>query len=251
MIDVYTAMTLDGDSPVPLYFQIQSCLMKAIDNGTLMPGNKLPSERELAAKLAVNRLTVRQAMSELVNEGFLTRKRGLGTFVARPKVEQGLSKLTSFTEDMRKRGLRPAARLIALEVQGADKKMAQSLRIGLGEAVIVIERLRLADEEPMALEISHLPAGRFPAFLTLRTEVSQGSLYDIVRDRYNVTLCAAVETLEAKVASAREAALLEMPSGMPVLLRERVTFDQNGIPVEYARSLYRSDRYKFMVEVGQ
>lgn len=250
-VDFYAGIQLDGDSPVPLYSQIMESIRRAVESGQILPLEKLPSEREIAEKLNVNRLTVRQAVGELVSAGILTRRRGLGTYVARPKVEQALNKLTSFTEDMRNRGFRTATRLLELQIAPADRKVSQALGVAPDEPVIAVERLRLADEEPMALEVSHLPAARFPDLLLHKHELAHTSLYEILRACYNVTLDVAEETLEARLASAKEASLLEIHSGSPVLQRERVTLDQDGTPVEFVRSLYRADRYKFMVRMGR
>jgi len=250
-VDFCARIKLDGDSPIPLYSQIMESLRKAVECGQLRPLEKLPSEREMAESLNVNRLTVRQAIGELVSDGVLMRRRGLGTYVARQKVEQGLNKLTSFTEDMISRGFIPATKLLELQIVPADKRVSQALGMSLDEPVIAIERLRLADVEPMALEMSHLPAARFPGFLLRNKELAYKSLYEILRVYYRVTPTVAMETLEARLATVKEAALLKIHYGSPVLQRERVTLDHEDTPMEFVRSLYRADRYKFMVRMGK
>ena len=145
-----------------LYLRIKDWLRESIEKGDYRPGERIPSEYELTQRFGVSRSTVRQAISELVLEGWLYRIQGSGTFVARPKYRQTLSRLTSFTEDMRLLGLRPRSRLLLFEIREADEKIAQTLRIPLGDEVVHIERLRFADDEPMALNTSILPLRLVP-----------------------------------------------------------------------------------------
>lgn len=242
-------MTLQTDSPVPLYFQLQAIIKRLIETGHVSCGDRLPSERQIAEWAMINRLTVRQALAALVNEGVLIRRRGLGTFVAPPKLEQGLTKLTSFTEDMLRRGLSPSTVVLSLSVQAAEQRIAQALWLTPGEEVIVLERLRLADDKPMALEVSHMPYRRFPDFLTAGFDLARTSLYETLRRHYNVEFARAIETLEARSALSREAELLGIASGAPLLARERTTLDRADVPLEHVRSLYRADRYRFVIEV--
>ena len=243
-------MTLQADSPVPLYFQLQTKIKLLIETGQLAYGDRLPSERQIAELAMINRLTVRQALTALANEGVLTRRRGLGTFVATPKLEHGLAKLTSFTEDMQRRGLTPSTVVLSLGIQAAEQRVAQALGLAAGEEVIVLERLRLADGTPMALEVSHLPCRRFPDFLTEGFDFARTSLYDTLRRHYNVNFARAIETLEARSDLSREAELLGIASGSPLLARERTTLDITDVPLEHVRSLYRADRYRFVIEVA-
>lgn len=207
-------LVLQADSPVPLYYQLQAKIKRLVEEGHFAYGDRLPSERQIAEMVMVNRLTVRQALMALVNEGVLTRKRGLGTFVAPPKLEHGLTKLTSFTEDMHKRGLKPSTRVLSLSVQSVEKKVNLLLGLGAHEDIIVIERLRLADDKPMALEVAHLPCRRFPGFMALRVDLAYASLYDTLRLHYGIEFARASETLEARVASVREAELLGIQVGL-------------------------------------
>ena len=248
-IGCFERIVLQTDNPVPLYFQLQTKIKSLIEAGHIACGDKLPSERQMAEWSMINRLTVRQALTALVNEGVLTRKRGLGTFVAPPKLEQGLAKLTSFTEDMHRRGLTPTTVVLSLGVKAADQRIGTLLGLTAGEEVIVLERLRLADGKPMALEVSHLPCHRFPGFLAAEFDLARTSLYDILRSHYHVEFARAGETLEARSASSREAELLGITSGAPLLARERTTRDTQEVPFEHVRSLYRADRYRFVLEV--
>ncbi|MBT9156945.1 MAG: HTH-type transcriptional repressor DasR [Firmicutes bacterium] len=150
---------------------------------------------------------------------------------------------------MHKRGLKPSTRVLSLSVQSVEKKVNLLLGLGAHEDIIVIERLRLADDKPMAFEVAHLPCRRFPGFLALRVDLAYASLYDTLRLHYGIEFARASETLEARVASVREAELLGIPSGAPLLARERTTYGQGDEPIEHVKSLYRADRYRFMYEV--
>jgi len=230
----------------PLYSQIKSHLLEAIESGQLRPGDRVPSERELTTQFAVSRMTARQALTELENMGRLVRIQGKGTFVATPKLTQSLASLTSFTEDMRSRGMVPGARVLAVGEEPASLRVATALGIREGDRVIKVERLRLADGEPMALETSRVPADCCPDLLV--SDLTDRSLYQVLRER-GVELARATQSLEAVLADGPEAEVLRVKDGAALLLLERVSCDPQGRPVEYVRSLYRGDRYRFITEL--
>jgi GntR family transcriptional regulator len=233
-------------APVPLYYQIMSRLLEMIDTGQLKAGDRVPSERELTEQYGVSRMTVRQALRELEAQGYLERVQGKGTFVSIPKVEQPLLSLTSFTEDMRRRGLTPGSVLISAQVVPAGRRCGQALGVSETEPVVRLERLRLAGGQPMALEVTHLPAHLCPGILD---DDLTGSLYKILAERYGIALASATQSLEAVSATGPEAKLLGVREGAPLLLMERTSRDREGRVVEYARSLYRGDRYRFSTEM--
>ncbi|HWI66045.1 MAG TPA: GntR family transcriptional regulator [Symbiobacteriaceae bacterium] len=235
------------DIPIPLYYQIKARLLEAIENGQLKPGDRVLSERELTTQFGVSRMTARQALTELENQGYLYRVQGKGTFVATPKLEQPLVGLTSFTEDMRRRGLEPAARVLSAVEVVAGRKVARALGVGETASVYRLERLRLAGGEPMALEISHIPVALAPGLLD-GGPVEQ-SLYRVLGERYDVHLIRAMQSLEAVAANAYEAEILHVREGTPLLLLERISRDHLDRPVEFVRSLYRGDRYRFTTEL--
>jgi GntR family transcriptional regulator len=207
------------------------------------PGSPIPTERSLAAEFDVSRTTVRQALAELTVEGRLLRVQGKGTFAAEPKVAQRLQ-LSSYTEDMRAQGREPSSRLLEISEDPADIDLARLLNIRAGAKVLRMHRLRLADNEPMAIETTHLPLSRFRG---LRRYVSSGgSLYQVLRERFGVEMGHAEETIETALASPEEAELLGADVGLPMLLLSRHSFDSTGNPVEWVRSVYRGDRYKFV-----
>jgi len=233
---------------VPLYCQLKAVILERIENGELQPNDPLPSEKELMEQYGLSRTTVRQAISELVREGYIYRLRGKGTFVSRPKMQHGLRRLTSFSEDMRSRGLRPGAQVLEFGRVKPSRKVAGHLELTGDEEVYKIVRLRFADDEPVGLQESYvrLEAGK----VIRRDDVEgEGSLYDLLESRFHIQLNEADETVEATLADAREAGLLGIKKGSPLLLRERVTYALGGRPVEFVKTLYRADRYKYLVHV--
>ncbi len=234
-----------GSAPrEPKYYRLKRHLTEL--TRTLPAGSLVPTERTLAVEFETSRTTVRQALTELVVEGRLERIQGRGTFVAKPKVAQSLE-LTSYTQDMRSQGLEPASRLITLEYVRADAEQAVRLDVRVGARVIHLVRLRLVNGEPMAIERTYLAAARFPR---LRQHLDRlGSLYAALDLGYGVRLRSAEETIETALASPEEAALLGVEVGLALLLLSRHGFDFDGRPVEWGRSVYRGDRYRFVAHL--
>ena len=229
---------------VPKYYGLKRHLLEMTE--TLPPGTPVPPERTLAAEFDTSRTTVRQALQELVVEGRLERIQGKGTFVAKPKVSQTLQ-LTSYTEDMKAQGLEPASQLLDIGYVTADDRLAGLLDVATGGRVLRIERLRLASGEPMAIETTHLSAKRFPALR--RSLVKYSSLYTALAEVYDVRLAEAEETIETSLATPREAGLLGTDVGLRMLMLSRPSLDTSGEPVEWVRSVYRGDRYKFVARL--
>lgn len=241
-----TAEAPEGDlgHREPKYYRVKRHLLDRIDS--LPPGSAVPPERVLSTELGTSRTTVRQALQELVIEGRLQRIQGKGTFVAKPKMAWPLQ-LTSYTEDIKAHGLNPTSRLMDMAYVAANEELAERLDIKPGGRVLRIERLRLADAEPMAIELTHLSARRFPG---LRRHLDRTpSLYKVLESEYDVALAEAEETIETVLAPPREALLLGTDTGSPVLLLSRHSRDTAGRPVEWVRSWYRGDRYKFVAHL--
>lgn len=229
---------------VPKYYRLKRHLLEMTQ--TMPAGTPVPPERALATEFDTSRTTVRQALQELVVEGRLERIQGKGTFVAKPKVAQALQ-LTSYTEDMRAQGLEPTSRLLEIGYIAAGDDLAARLAIRPGGRVLRIERLRLANGEPMAIETTHLSVRRFPS---LRRHLAKySSLYAALSEVYDVHLAEAEETIETALATPREAGLLDVDVGLPMLLLSRHSFDADNTPVEWVRSVYRGDRYKFVARL--
>jgi GntR family transcriptional regulator len=208
----------------------------------LEAGAALPTERELCTEFGVSRATVRHVLHQLEVERRIYRQQGKGTFVGSAKIEQRLG-LTSHTEEMRASGIRPGSKLIDVTRVQASIEVGAALRLGEGAEVLQIERLRLADGDPIAIEVLYLNAARFDGISSALGE--DVSFYQLLSSDYGVELASAEETIEATVAGAREAKLLGCGAGSALLLLSRLTFDTKGRPIEYVRSLYRGDRFRF------
>lgn len=233
---------LHRDGPVPLYYQLKQLLKEQLaQNGGHPPDSRIPGEEELAATYRVSRMTARQAITELVNEGVLYRRPGKGTFVARPKIERKLARLTGYYEEMTERGLRPGARILGESVVAAGRKLASLLELRPEDKVIQIFRLRLADGEPMAIQAVHLPHERCPNLVN--DDLTLLSLYQLLEQKYGLKLGHAREKITATTASRQQAALLAISKDAPLLQIERLTFLDSGVPIEYVESFYRADRY--------
>ncbi|GAA5171655.1 MULTISPECIES: GntR family transcriptional regulator [Amycolatopsis] len=225
----------------PKYWALKQHLLDLLES--LPPGSPIPTERALATDFGVSRTTVRQALADLTAEGRLHRVQGKGTFAAEPKLAQRLQ-LSSYTEDMRAQGREPSSKLLEIEELPSEPEMSKLLGIRSGAKILRMRRLRLADGEPMALETTHLPLSRFRG---LRKHISGGgSLYAVLREQFGVQMERAEETIETSLAGPVEAELLGADVGMPVLLLSRHSFGSDGKPVEFVRSIYRGDRYKFV-----
>jgi GntR family transcriptional regulator len=239
---------INKNSVVPIYYQLKEYIKDQIDSENLNVGEMIPSERELAEEFEINRMTVRQAVNELVNEGHLRRQRGVGTFVSKSKINQGLSRLSNFTTDMMNKGMKPGAKLLSMEVIPAPKKIAAKLQIPEGEQVVELFRLRIADGEPMALERSYLPYSKVSPIMN--EDMEKQSLYKVLEEKCQLKLLRALQTIEISYSNPTDAHYLEIGPDSPVLLIERVTFLEDDQPIECVSSIYRSDRYKFSIEMN-
>jgi len=241
-------LRIDKRSPLPIYYQLKEGLREQIESGVLRPHDRVPSERELEKMYHISRMTARRALSELEAEGYVYRARGKGSFVAEPKIRQGLLWLTSFTEDMRDRGMKAGAQVLGTAVIVGDEKLARRFGADPAEEFVKIQRLRLADGEPMALETSFLRRRFCEGIEWL--DFTDRSLYKTLQEEYGLCFGRAEQMVEAKLADEFEAKLLGVKLGTPMLAMERITYlDDGETVVEYARSVYRGDRYKLFVEL--
>ena len=230
-------------SPIKLSQHVKNWLRDAIESDVYRSGEQIPSENELVAKFGVSRSTIRHAISELALEGWLYRIQGRGTFVSKPKFRQTLSRLTSFTEDMRMLGLTPKSKLLLCQAEEPDQITIKQLGLSPGDEVIRLERLRLADDEPVAINISILPRKLVPGLDEM--DLENQSLYEILEKHYGHIIARAEQTLEPVLADEAAAQLLQVPSNTPLLLVEGVTFLRNDVAIERLRIFYCGDRYKF------
>src|ERR687887_2663695 len=209
-------------------------------------GDAIPSERQLSVDLGVSRPTLRAALDGLVRDGYLVRRQGSGTFVGRPKIAQELT-VTSFSEDMRRRGMVPTSRTLDLRVISAGARLGQLLHVSPSEPIVVVTRLRLADGATMAIETLHVPQSLVPG-LTAK-DLDAGSFYELMASRYGIVVPSGIQTIEPTVTSEDESAALNVPLHSPAFLFQRTSRSQMGQIVESVRSIYRGDRYKLITEL--
>ncbi len=227
----------------PLYERLQRVLHNAIEAGSLQPGRALPSERELAKLASLSRVTVRKAIAALVSKGLLTQRHGAGTFVSE-RIVKSFSTLTSFTDDLRARGLNPRSRFLDRSVGEVTPDEAMALGLSPGELVIRLYRLRFAGEEPLAIERSAVPHSILSDPLRVKS-----SLYEAL-ERVGCRPKRALQRLRAITLDAEQSRLLSIPRGTAGLMIERRAFLDDGRAVEYTRSLYRGDAYDFVAELN-
>lgn len=206
-------------------------------------GSAIPPERELSADLGVSRLTVRAALEELAREGYLVRRRGSGTFVSRPKIEQELT-MTSFSEDMRLRGMSPGSKTLSLTTGPAEVRLGRCLRVSPAEPIVTARRLRLADGAPMALETLSVRASLVPGLT--RRDLDEASFYELLAHRYGITIARGTQTIEPTVTNREESDLLKVPLHSPAFLFERTSLMEGDEVIEFVRSVYRGDRYQLV-----
>ncbi len=239
---------IDKLSPIPLYFQMKQAILEAVRDGTLQEGDMIPSELDLCDMHDISRSTIRQTLSELVMEGYLTRRRAKGTVVAAPKIDaRFLNKLQSYNEEMRQKGLEPSTRLMNLKVLEGVRHINEKLRLEASEPLIYLERLRCADGEPLVYLETYIPYNIFP--LLMKQDFTNGSLYEYMEKLYEKRVSRVVRKLEAVIANAAEAQLLDIAKGAPVCLVKTVAYTAGGEPVEYSVARYRGDRNEFSVEL--
>jgi GntR family transcriptional regulator len=237
---------IDRGSPLPLYYQVKEAIRADIDEHRLTPGETIPPELELATRFAVSRNTIRQAVLDLVREGLLFRRQGQGTFVAEEKVTRGFPGLTSFTEDMTSKGFHPGARLVSLEVAAPPAYIVKNLRLGPGELAVRIQRQMLASGQPIGFHDVYLPERIWAGLGLPAAALENTSLYALL-EQGGIKLDEADETIEVLHASEHIGKWLEVPVDSPILAMKRLTYSDEGRPVEFAYNLYRADRYKYEI----
>ena len=244
--------TVSRNDPRPLYKQVKDRLLEGLASGTLPPTGKLASERELVARYGVSRITIRQAMRELVNEGHLRSHPGKGFYAtgraARPAFE--LELLRSFTATAQQHGLHPGSRLLHGRIEPARASVAAALQLGLHDPVVSLRRLRLIDGQPVAITEDWIAADKVPDILALDWRGQNRSLYDELRGRFHLHPARGETVLSARLADAEEAGLLELDSPAAVLTVEQVAYDSAGAPINFTISVQHPTRYPLRLEQG-
>lgn len=238
---------INRSSPIPYYYQLQELLQTWMEENQIPPHTQIPSELELGKRFEVSRTVVRQALSELERSGLIYRLKGRGSFVTQPKLRQQITELTSFTRDARERNTRPGAKVLRQEMQSAGETVAQHLQITSQTPVFCLERIRTINGEPVALETAYLNFEEVEGLLAEHFE--DQSLYEILAVRQGITPFRAEQEHEAAIVRSREAKLLQLPAGAPVMLIGRTTYTADARPVEFVKSVYRGDRYRFVTRL--
>ncbi len=238
---------LKRGAPVPLYHQLKTAIQRDIEAGRWEPGARLPTEDALITRFHVSKITVRQALRELAQMGYIRREQGRGTFVQRPPIEEGPRELTSFSGEMRGHGLVATSLVLEQGVVPATADIASRLDITAGAPVFRLRRLRLADGEPMGLQTAYISMQLVPGIDALA--FANASLYDVLATRYSLFPAAARETHQAVLVPDEAAPLLRVPAGSPALSAERLTSLGDGRPLEYVDSIMRGDRYRIVLDL--
>ena len=244
------AELIDKSIPVPYHYQLREIWRQEIMTGHWPINEKLPSERELGERYEVSRPTIREAIDALVNEGLLRREKGRGTFVAEPKILEGLLQTPhGFTDSMKTQGILFTTRVPSFEVVPAPQMVARELRLPADAPVIRLDRIRSVMDTPILLVTSYLPEQLFPGLLS--EDFTHRSLYQVLRDNYGISVARARRYMEAVAANRRDAELLGIRPGDPLMLIESTTYTEDGAPFEYYRAQHRGDRTRFLVESFQ
>lgn len=241
---------VDPANPIPKYLQISAWLKELIQTGRYQEGEKLPSEIELSKMCGVNRNTLRQAMSELVSEGFLRKEKGTGTFVSSTTpvvLKHRLRHISSFRDDLSEAGMTEKSIILSKGIEDAKEHIAKALILGSSNKVIVVRRLRIGNDFPLIYEETYLPNTMFENILDMDLT---GSMYKLFSERFNIVLARSEQRFRAVNLKGKIAAYLGLPEHAAGLYMESITFNENNIPIEMLCAYYRGDKYIFEVEVG-
>jgi GntR family transcriptional regulator len=240
-------MEIDRKSHVPVYWQIKEDLHRQIMQGEILPKERIPSEPKLAESYGVSRLTARNAVTELVNEGYLQRVHGQGTYVTKPKFEESGARFSGFFDTMTRKGYKVSSRVLTVKEIIPDPEVKEQLKLAVGQMVYRIKRLRFAGKEPIGIQDVYLPAERCRGITDI--DLENDSIYRFLEEEKLFNLKKAKEKLEAVSADEGNAELLGIRPGDPVLYTRRLTTLSGEIPIEYSRSWYRGDSYVFEVDI--
>lgn len=233
---------------MPFYAQVKEDLKRRIEQGECQAGEQMPAEQEMCKVYGVSRTVIRQALRELEYQGLILRRKGKGTFVSRPKIMESIvGKLTGFYQDMAERGYEPVSQVIKQAVVKGDAKVSELLKIDDGERVFEIERLRFIGEEPLVLVTTYLPYHLCAGIESM--DLTRISLYEILHEKYGLEIVRGQRVMEAVASTKREALLLQVEEGAPLMLIDSVSYLQDGTPVEYYHALHRGDHSRFEVEL--
>ena len=238
--------TLDKNSPIPLYFQLEEILKERIETGELQPGDLLFSEKELSEKYQISRPTIRQALRGLVNEGLLYREKGKGTFIAKPKIDYGfIQRLTTFYDDMIEKGYTTKTKIVKQEIKEVRGTIAKKLNIPKGEKIIFLHRIRSVENEPVVSVMNFIPY-KLCAHL-INEDLENKSLYRLLINKYELKPYKAEITLEPIVAEEYDSQILKIKLGAPMHLMQNITYTNDNVAMDYFESRFRGDKGKVRV----
>lgn len=241
-------LNIDKKYGIPYYFQLKKYIVEEIESSRWKPGEQILSEIKICELLDISRTVVRQTFQELVNEGYLVKKKAKGTFISEPKINENLvQSLMGFYEDMTARGYKVKNDILFQKKIPADKKIAKHLDIEMDEDVVVIRRLRRLNNEPIVLDKTHVPYKLCPGLLN--EDLSGQSLYSYIEGKYNLKINKGIRYIESVVANEEEAKLLNVKKGAPLLYIESIGYLDDGTPLEYYNALHRGDRIRFVTEL--
>jgi len=240
-------MSVDKNSLLPLYHQVEESIRKDIANRTYLPGQSIPTELELQEKFNVSRETVRKAVNNLVFAGLVEKKKGVGTFVTHPKIVHRVGYIYGSYDEILARGMIPATTFIEKKEITPPEPMRQEMILEKGATVIKVKRLRLANDEPVAILSSYLPTDLVPELA--RVKFKSNSLYHTLEKIYHLTLSEGDEIIEAGSIGEKDALQLQIKKGSPILVVKRLTYLDTSIVIEKLTALYRSDKFKYQVKL--
>lgn len=239
---------INFESYIPYYIQLMEILKEKVQTGVWAPGDQIPGEQDLCEMYGVSRTVVRQSLLELELEGVVNRRKGKGTFIALPKISEGLvQKLTGFYQDMVERGLKPGTKVLHQNVVPANEKVARFLNINPDDQVIDILRLRSINEEPIQLVTTYVPFEICPGLA--QVDLTNLSLYEYLERECGIFIAKGRRYIEAVLANETEAGLLGIERGTPLLMLDSISFSESEQPIEYYHALHRGDRSRFEVEL--
>jgi GntR family transcriptional regulator len=238
---------LNKASSIPLHVQLANVLREQVNRHELGPNDRLPSERELCQQYGISRITVRQALSELAQAGLVYSSVGKGTYVAEAAYQEELQPLSSFTQDLERRGMRAASQVLEASIIPADDYWSAVFYIPRGAELVRLHRLRLSGGVPIAIQLTHLPHHLCPSLLEY--DFSTCSLYEVLRNAYKLHLARSETVIEAALASPHEADLLGLSQPAVILVSTQTTLLDTGIVIEMTRSTFNSERYKLRMHL--
>lgn len=244
---ILTQYKLDSHSPVPFYHQLKRILKGMIEAGKLKPGGLFWTDKQLSELFKISRTTVREAIRELTREGYLLVHQGKRTYIAKSKVIQGLPGFSSFSEDMRRRGLVPGSKLISFDIMAPPPEICRKLRMKYGQKAARLKRQMLANGSPIGYHVAFLPVNIWKKLGIKPRFLEDHSLYQTLEEKGGLILVEADESIEVTYADKEVADMLLINKGEPMLTLNRVVFSPNGVPVEYTASMYPSGRFRYEI----